>query len=146
MFGAPRCLVCQAASPEPFMTLEERGVPHDAQGHGIAHDYKCVSLCRDCGHGQLETHSHDCWSEDEPWDMYWWHVLAPGEAARLRGVLGECPALLNPGCGCPAHVSLRKGSDRLYAGIPSVASPRLAARFAHVRLEAGNEPRFVLVA
>jgi hypothetical protein len=145
MFETSRCLVCQAGSPESFAALREQGVPHGEKGHNVMHGYACVSLCRACGHGQVETHSHDCWSHDEPWDMYWWFVLEPAEVARLREVLGPCPARMNPGCACPAHEGLRHSSDRLYGGVRSAESPGEASGFARVRVETGEVPRLVLV-
>jgi len=44
---------------------------------------------------------------DEPWDFYDWHLVDPGDAVRLRALLGSCPDPLGPECQCAVHAALR---------------------------------------
>jgi hypothetical protein len=120
---------------QPWVEIDESGLPPWEEGHQIIYSYRVLLVCNTCGHAQLECHSHDCWSHDEDWDMYWWYVLAPAGVARLRQILATCLAPLDPACGCNVHVALRRCSERLYGGVRHVTSTRLAAGFAWLTLE-----------
>jgi hypothetical protein len=111
------CVVCGSLNLAPLVWIDLRGVPHSDPGHNVVYDYTGVIVCGACGHAQLEKFSHDCWSMDEDWDMYWWYVLNPDDVKRFRQMLDSCPNSLDPKCTCPVHEGLRHSSERVYGGV-----------------------------
>jgi hypothetical protein len=127
------CIEC-GARLEVVLAIERSGKPHGAAKHDAAYAKRTLSRCA-AGHGQLEAYSHDCWSHDEDWDLYWWFLLSPAETAELLDLMRACPRPLAGTCRCPLHRSLRASCQGLWAtrGATSPSGPRLAARITLVR-------------
>jgi hypothetical protein len=103
------CIVCGAANIEPVAAFGGRGVPHGSPGHNFVHDYHGISQCSECGNGQLEMHSHDCWSHEERRDMYCWYAIAPDEVQAIREMNTLfCNTPLAVDCACAWHQSLTR--------------------------------------
>ncbi len=113
----PTCIVCGSRDLEELVWIHLRGIAHGDPGHDVVHDYSGIIVCDTCGHGQLEEFSHDCWSPDEDWDMYWWYALDPDDVKQLCGLLDSCPNPLDPKCACAVHESLKQSSERVYGGV-----------------------------
>jgi hypothetical protein len=137
------CPICGAREWQPVLWLARSGEPHGEKGHNVTFSTLGLDLCKACGHAVLESHSHDCWSHDEEWNMYWWYVLTPTELARLQSLLASCPAPLSTTCECPVHASLRQSGEKLYAGVRSqpFASRKVPYAWVQVELSEGA-PRF----
>lgn len=137
------CPICGAQEWEPVLGLTRRGVPHGDSGHNVTFTTRGIDLCQACGHAVLESYSHDCWSNDEDWDMYWWYVLTPAELTRLRTLLASCRTPLSPTCECAGHASLSKSSEHLYAGVRSQPFVPRKIPFAWVQVDLSEgAPRF----
>jgi hypothetical protein len=113
------CIVCGADCIEPVAAFDGRGVPHGSPRHNFVHDYHEISLCPQCGNGQLEVHSHDCWSHDERRDMYCWYAIAPDEVQAIREMKTLfCNTPLAADCSCAWHQSLtRRFEQALFTGV-----------------------------
>jgi hypothetical protein len=136
MFSVARtsCLICGNRPLQPLLNLSEHGVPHGATGHNFTSGYQIIAVCGACGHGQLESYSHDCYSHyaDEDWEMYWWYALSPAAVARLHALLTDCTDALNAACQCALHRSLRESSDRLWGGVKHAVAAEGKIDFAWV--------------
>ena len=131
------CLICGSHELRPLLSLSEEGALHGESEHNFAYSCNSVAVCEKCGHGQLESYSHDCFSyyEDEDWEMYWWYALSPAEVLRLRALAGRCPDRLNPECGCSIHRNLRYSVERLSSGVDHAVFPEEKADFVWLYLE-----------
>jgi len=129
------CTVCDFPALAPLIWIEQSGFPHGDAGHNTTYSRHAMAVCQQCDHAQLSSYSHDCWSSDEDWDMYWWYVLDPPDVAQLRALLKACPKPRDPHCGCSIHVALRSTSERLYGGIQHAVSPDGKVRSAKISLE-----------
>jgi hypothetical protein len=131
------CLICGSQRLQPFLNLAVEGVLHGAPEHNFTYVYRIMTRCGECGHGQLEKYSHDCfhYEGDEDWDMYWWYVLRPADVARLRSLLVGCPDQFNAACECAFHQSLRASSMRLWGGVRHAVNPAGKISFAWVVIE-----------
>lgn len=131
------CVICGSRQLQILLNLSVEDVPHGEPGHIFTFGYNVVSVCEACGHGQLEKFSHDCfhYEGDEDWDMYWWYVLRPDDAARLRDLLVGCPDQLDAACECALHQSLRASSMRLWGGVQHAVNPAGQVSFAWAMLE-----------
>jgi hypothetical protein len=98
-----QCFYCKATALVPRFLFSLEGLPHGAPGHNVTYAADCLSVCSSCGHGLLEHYSHDCWSYDDPWDMWWWLVVDPASIAVISRWSAACPTPMQPGCRCPAH-------------------------------------------
>jgi hypothetical protein len=135
----PNCPNCGSGRLTPLMYVQSRGVPHGAEGHKVVYDYKRIALCDDCGCALLEVHSHDCWSLDEPWDMYWWYVFRPADVGLLRQWLGTCPAPLDAGCECGVHQRLRELLKPIFGGIRHAENPARLVAFRWLEIGTGGD-------
>jgi hypothetical protein len=128
------CLICGSRSVQPFLNLSETGTPHGAAAHQFTHAYQLIVVCGACGHGQLESYSHDCfhYDGDEDWDMIWWYALDPLALRRLRNLLAECPDQRNAECSCAVHRSLRASGERLWGGVKHAIGPEEKIGFAWI--------------
>lgn len=129
------CLSCRCPRLAPLLALGEKGIAPEKPGHNVVYSYVALSMCGDCGHGQLERYSHDCWSHDDDWDMYWWFVLGPDELTKLRELMRACPRPLDVGCACPLHADLRASAAQCWGGVPHVTLHSHAAAFSRVAIE-----------
>lgn len=112
------CPACEIVGLQPLCLIHQRGVPHGQEHHQTVYDHQILSHCSQCGHGQLESYSHDCWSYDEEWDMYWCYLLPPADVVALQGLLRDgCPTPLNGECPCALHDSLRRSAERIHTGV-----------------------------
>jgi hypothetical protein len=103
------CQVCGAAQVQPFVAFGGRGVPHGSPGHEYAYGYQEILLCPSCGNGQLEVHSHDCWTHEEPWDMFWWYAIAEDDLQVLLAPKEQyCNIPLAAQCECAWHQAIRQ--------------------------------------
>lgn len=130
-----QCIVCGARNLQLLCVLQTQGVPHGEPGHNVSYDRALVSICATCGCGQLEKYSHDCWSIDEDWDMYWWYALPSADTSRLRQWLRACPTPQNGQCDCEIHQQLRTDTRRLAGAVPHASAPEAQARFAWLALD-----------
>ncbi len=123
-----------------MLWVKRSGAPHGDKDHQVSFTTLGMDLCQTCGHGVLESYSHDCWSNDEDWDMYWWYVLTPSELARLQSSLAACPTPLSPACPCPLHASLRESGEQLYGGVRSrpFVSPKVPYAWVRMELSEGS--------
>lgn len=103
----PFCCHCQSRL-RPALLVEGRGVPHGRAGHQVVFDYTIVSDCSGCRRLHLENLSHDCWTYQEPWDLYSFYRLGRRSSALLRDLMTSCPRPLGRRCGCPLHRGLRR--------------------------------------
>ena len=141
----PHCLGCGQAQLQPLLWIAETGLPHDLSGHHIIYTCRVIFACPLCCQAQLESYSHDCWSHDEDWDMYWWYLLDPNSTQQLCQLMGACPAPLSPTCPCALHQALRPISERLYGGIRHATSSYGQVQFARLRLQLEQgQPTFKL--
>jgi hypothetical protein len=141
----PECPACQSSALLPLLQLSRTGVPHGNRGHNVTFSYEVMDVCHLCGAAVLEVFSHDCWSHDEDWDMYWWFSLAPEEVRQLRSLLASCPHPLDASCGCQVHVPLRKSRERIHGGIRHLTEASGPIQCAPLRVELREgAPRFVL--
>ena len=129
------CIVCGSTNLKALIWIHVRGVPPGEPAHNTVYDYSGMLVCQACGYSQLEKFSHDCWSHDEDWDMYWWYVLNPNDTKSLDQLLAVCPNTLDAGCMCPMHVSLRHSAERLYAGVQHVCYPEESTGIGRLVLE-----------
>jgi hypothetical protein len=113
----PDCLICSSNNIKVVLALKMRGIPHDKKDHKFVYDYNSIFICNDCDRAQLESYSHDCYSYDEDWDMWWWYVLDKLSSNYLRSLLVNCPNPLDYSCNCSLHLSLRESAERLWGGI-----------------------------
>jgi hypothetical protein len=134
-YARTNCLICGSKLLQPLCAVSEQGVPHGIAGHNFVCSYSTISGCQDCGHGQLEKFSHDCWSYDEDWDMYWWYGLSPTEVIHLQNRLKKCPAWQQSTCDCAVHQDLRASSERLWGGVKHAVFAWEKTSFAWIRLE-----------
>lgn len=136
LYARSHCLICGDQALQPLLNLSESGIPHGAAGHVLTYDYSAVAVCSQCGSGQLEKYSHDCfhYPGDEDWDMYWWFVLTPADILRLRTFLGRCPNRLDAQCDCALHTALRVSSARLWGGVRHRVVPQVQTEFAWLTL------------
>jgi hypothetical protein len=106
----------------PRLEFAERGVPHGEPGHNVVHDARCLSICKACGYGLLESYSHDCWSHDDPWDMWWWWLVDPASVAVITRWAASNPtyAQEDPTKGLSAGHAHRPGAREL--AVPVTAS------------------------
>ncbi len=137
----PTCVVCGSRDLEAMVWIHLRGVPHDNPGHNVIYDYSGLVVCGACGHGQLETYSHDCWSldVDEEWEMYWWYALNPDDVKRLHQLLDVCPNPLDPNCVCPVHKGLRQSRERIHGGVRSSYFAEAKTRYCWLSLEVSED-------
>ena len=131
------CLICGRQQLQPLINLSEDGIPHNGVGHNFTYSYDVMTVCENCGHGQLESYSHDCYVrwDDEDQEMYWWYALTPSDVLRLRDVFDSCPDWLNAACDCSVHHSLRSSKKRLWGGVLHAVSPRQKITFTWLYLE-----------
>lgn len=133
--GRITCVVCASKQLQPLVWIHVRGIPPSEPEHNIIYDYSGILVCQACGYGQLEKFSHDCWSHDEDWDMYWWFALNPDDTKSLAQLLVACPNPLDARCTCPIHASLRHSDEYLYAGVSHVCFPERQTRFGRLVLD-----------
>lgn len=124
-----RCLVCGHEKLIPLFLIEQEGVPHEKQGHKIAYSYEDILVCGKCNCGQLESHSHDCWSQEESWDMYWWYAFNPAGVEALKYLMNDCPSPTNPNCECGIHQFMRHELKNIHSEIPHEVSTESAKNF-----------------
>ena len=110
-----RCLTCQARL-SPLLYLSGRGIPHGREGHNVVFDYDMVTLCSGCALTSVERGSHDCWTHEEPWDMYWWFDFDAESSKLLSELTGGWSRPLSTACRCPLHLGLGRALEKLYRG------------------------------
>ena len=123
-----RCFECKRQGLTTTFVFSSRGTKHGEASHSFVYDYKLLATCPSCSAAHVEIFSHDCFSYDEPWDMYWWAALAPDQAALLAGLLAPCPRKLDPACSCPLHAHKDLVPDGLAAGMTSTPGAAVAIR------------------
>lgn len=136
-YARKNCLLCNSRKLQPLFALSEEGVLHGEPDHKYAFSYDSFCVCTKCGHGQLERYSHDCFSpyEDEDWNMYWWYVISPPDALRLKVLLANCPDTRNPKCDCSTHRQLRESEKLGWVIQRHAISPEEKAGFAWLTIE-----------
>jgi len=133
------CLICGEANLTPLISLEE-GLPHGEPSHEIGYSYQEITACGSCKHGQLEYHSHDCWTHEEPWEQYWWYGFGPSDVKILQELLKLCMQPLNPKCDCCVHQQVRSAKRGVYSDIGHTVYDEPVERFCWlvVDIAAGN--------
>ena len=129
------CVVCSAERTEPLAGFGARGVPHDQPGHSFVHDYMQLSRCPQCHSGQLEVHSHDCWSHEEPWDMYWWYAIEPSDLETILGMTAStCNTPMFAECDCAWHQAFAQCFKGPFGGVCYASESVLAKRFTWLKI------------
>jgi hypothetical protein len=123
-----QCVVCGGVAA-PMCLVQMRGVPHGQADHKVVYDYKVLFECGSCHGGTLEVHSHDCWSHEEPWEMYWWYAVSPSGVEGLNHLMRGCPSPLGQSCHCGVHQSMRHELSRIHSGIPHATSVTNAKQY-----------------
>lgn len=141
------CLICGSLQVQPLLSLSERGTPHRTVTHNSVYEYSVLGVCANCGHGQLEIYSHDCFGHpaDEDWDMYWWYAITPDDVFRLSAKIKSCPGRLNAQCTCTVHQTLRKSTGTLWGGVKHAFVISGKTSFAWLRLIESAETMTLMV-
>lgn len=124
-----KCVVCGKQSLKLLIRVEESGTPHGQPGHNIVYGYKDIAVCDHCGCGQLESYSHDCWTIEDPWDMYWWYAIDVAGVETIRNRIGKCAAPDVPKCECDFHQILQSQLRYIFSGFPHARSARHAKHY-----------------
>ena len=124
-FHRQHCLGCGQSSLELALTLSSSGTPHGAPNHQFAQAHHCLVHCRNCHQLQLEVYSHDCYSYDEPPDLYWYYQLRNSDWSVLQIKLSKCSSPTDLVCRCPLHSRVRADVEKIYGGVRGITSPDL---------------------
>src|SRR5262245_52254191 len=110
------CACCGSLRLEPTLYVKNEGIPHGEPGHNFQFDQETLAFCMGCQRMQAQTHSHDCYSQDESWDMQWIRIFDPSASRVLMDMIEtNCPKPLDPSCGCELHEKFRKDFWRTYS-------------------------------
>jgi hypothetical protein len=129
-----RCVVCGKAAQAPIFLVESRGIPHGQPGHDVVYDYKLLFECARCLSGQLEVYSHDCWSHEDPWEMYWWYAFPPVAIDSVKHLGQVCSSPVTSSCECSFHQFVRHELRRVHSGIPYARSAEDAKQYCWLRM------------
>lgn len=137
--ASSHCIVCGSDDIVPIATFDGRGVHHGQAGHNFVHDYKELSLCQSCQTAQLEVHSHDCWSHDEPWDMFWWCALSPSDVKAFQDIHPlSCNTPLVSDCDCAWHQALSTCFKVESTGVPYATAGDHAKHFCWLNIRSSG--------
>ena len=140
-----KCVVCGYGKLDPFFLSDLRGVPHGKPEHHVVYDYDEILGCDKCGCGQVERYSHDCWSNDDPWDMYWWYAFPKEGVDELKVLVKDCPSPANPKCECSLHVNMRKELEWKYSDIPHASAAEEVEKFCWLLLQVDEKEKKVTI-
>lgn len=104
-----QCMVCGVAKVDRFAAFGGQGLPHGSPGHENVYAYQEISRGPSCANGQLEVLSHDCWTHEEPWDMFWWYAIHKDDLQMLLSPKEQyCNLPLSAQCECAWHRAIRQ--------------------------------------
>lgn len=102
-----QCPACGSSRLSREMLIDQGGLPHGSDGHGLSYEHTLVTVCQGCGSGYLEVLVHDCFDYEDASDDYRRYLLDAADMARLGRIVAECLTPLSPRCACAAHKLLR---------------------------------------
>jgi hypothetical protein len=124
-FHRQHCVGCGAASLELALSVSSSGTPHGTAKHHFAQAHHCLVFCRSCQQLQLEVYSHDCYSYDEPPNLYWFYRLRSADWSLLKSKLSPCCSPATEICPCSRHLRIRTDVEKMYGGVRGITSPDL---------------------
>lgn len=132
-----RCLSCGSDRLLDLIFIHESGTPHSEL---LKHQYTYGAVrgarCEACRKVMFESHDHDCFQYDEPWNMYWYAALE--DASALENALQCCPAPSNPRCECALHALLQK-QNVAYWGQGACYVPNRVVNYVTIRAETDEQ-------